>query len=267
MQIHPKIIKVQKPDIQKLTDFLIIYTKTFLASGTYTARVAKCVGRIAEVYGYEININFFLHHITLNVIDMDDNSIQRTYVIPNRHAYVNFRVIFELSALSWAIYDHKYSIDKAQTVFEQIIQQKKHSYVLNLLLISIANSAFCRLFGGDFGAGNLVFFATFLGLILRFVLTKVKIDLRIQYTICSFISSWFVSFGLDQGYTNTSDVALASSILYLIPGVFFINSVIDILKNYILMGLSRIISVGILVSCIALGIYITLSISNFGVLR
>lgn len=70
-----------------------------------------------------------------------------------------------------------------------------------------------------------------------------------------------------MGYTNTSDVALGSSILYLIPGVFFINSVINILKNHILMGLSRIISVAILICCIVLGICMTLSISNFGILR
>ena len=91
---------MEKPDIQRLTNFLIVYTKTLLGAGTYTARVAKCVGRIAEVYGYEININFFFHHITLNVVDMDDNSIQRTYVIPNHHAHVNFKLIFDLSALA-----------------------------------------------------------------------------------------------------------------------------------------------------------------------
>lgn len=116
---------MEKLNIQRLTNFLIIYTKTLLDAGTYTTRVAKCVGRIAEVYGYEININFFFHHITLNVVDMDDNSIQRTYVIPNHHAHVNFKLIFDLSALSWAIYDHKYDLEKAQVVFEKISQQKK----------------------------------------------------------------------------------------------------------------------------------------------
>lgn len=258
---------MQKPDIQSLTNFLIAYAKTLLSAGTYTARVAKCVGRIAEVYGYEININFFFHHITLNIVDIEDNSIQRTYVIPNNHAHINFKLIFDLSALSWAIYDHKYDLEKAKMLFDEISYQRKYSYMLNLLLVSIANSAFCRLFGGDFGAGILVFFATFLGLILRFMLTKAKIDLRIQYILCAFISSWFVFSGLDMGYTQTSDVALGSSILYLIPGVFFINSVIDILKDHILMGLSRIISVAILICCIALGIYMTLSISDFGILR
>ncbi|TKX32089.1 threonine/serine exporter family protein [Campylobacter estrildidarum] len=258
---------MQKPDIQSLTNFLIVYTKTLLGAGTYTSRVAKCVGRIAEVYGYEININFFFHHITLNIVDKNDNSIHRTYVIPNDYASINFKIILDLSALSWAIYDHKYDLEKAKAIFEQTTHQEKHSFIVTLLFVSIANSAFCRLFGGDFGSGVLVCFGTFLGLILRFVLTKIKIDLRIQYIICSFVSSGFVFLGLDMGYTNTSDVALGSSILYLIPGVFFINSVIDILKNHILMGISRIVSVGILISCIALGIYMTLSLSDFGILQ
>ncbi|MBZ7959182.1 threonine/serine exporter ThrE family protein [Campylobacter molothri] len=258
---------MQKPDIQSLTNFLIIYTKTLLGSGTYTSRVAKCVGRIAKVYGYEININFFFHHITLNIVDRSDKSKHRTYVIPNHHAYINFKIILDLSALSWAIYDHRYDLEKAKAIFDQIICQEKRSFLKTLFLVSIANSAFCRLFGGDFGSGVLVFFGTFLGLILRFFLTKFKIDLRIQYIICSFVSSGFVFLGLDMGYTNTSDVALGSSILYLIPGVFFINSVIDILKDHILMGVSRIISVGILICCIALGIYMTLSLTDFGILR
>ncbi len=115
---------MEKPDIQRLTNFLIVYTKTLLGAGTYTARVAKCVGRIAEVYGYEININFFFHHITLNVVDIDDNSIQRTYVIPNHHAHVNFKLIFDLSALSWAIYDHKYDLEKAKVVFSKFLNKK-----------------------------------------------------------------------------------------------------------------------------------------------
>ena len=131
----------------------------------------------------------------------------------------------------------------------------------------MANFAFCRLFGGDFAAGILVCCGTFVGFNLRYFLTKIKIDLRIQYIICSFLSSYIVFLGVDMDYTNTADIALGSSILYLIPGVFFINSVIDILKDHILMGLSRIVSVGILVCCIALGIYATLSFSDFGLLK
>lgn len=256
-----------KPHIQELTNFLIDYITTFLSAGTYTSRVAKCSERIAHIYGYEINVNFFFHHTTLNIFDKDDNSIQRTYVIPNKHHHINFKLILDLSALSWAIYDKKYNLNEAKELLKEFNQQKKPHFLLNILLISSANSAFCNLFGGDLYACVFVFIATLIGLFLRYILTLIKIDLRIQYILCSFISSWIVFFGIDLKLISEANVALGSSILYLIPGVYFINSIVDILKDHILMGFSRIVSVAILISCIAIGIYTTLSISDFGVLQ
>ena len=131
----------------------------------------------------------------------------------------------------------------------------------------MANSAFCRLFQGDFEASILVFFGALFGFTLKTFLTKINIDIKIQYIICGFLSSWIVFLGVNANFTQTPDIALGSSILYLIPGVFFINSIIDILNNHIIMGLSRIINVAILISCIAIGIYITLSVSNFGIIK
>ncbi|AJC86530.1 threonine/serine ThrE exporter family protein [Campylobacter sp. RM16704] len=258
---------MEKPSIQNLTHFLIEYTTTFLSAGTYTARVAKCVDRIANAYGYEINMNFFFHHTTLNIFDKENNSIQRTYIIPNKYKHINFKVILELSALSWQIHDHRYDLEEAVKYFNEIILTKRYPFSINLFLVSVSNSAFCKLFGGDLYGCLFIFFATFIGLSLRFLLTILKIDLRIQYIFCSFISSFIVFFGVKLNFIEEPNIALGSSILYLIPGVYFINSIIDILKNHILMGLSRIISVVILVCCIAIGIYTTLSINDFGILQ
>lgn len=256
-----------KPNIQELTNFLISYITVFLGAGTYTARVAKCVDRIARAYGYEINMNFFFHHTAINIYDKENNSNQRTFIIPNNYKHINFKIILELSALSWQIYDHKYNLTQAKKSFEKIIQTKENPILLNLFLISSANAAFCKLFGGDLYGCIFVFIATLIGLSLKFILTKIKIDLRIQYIICSFVSSLIVFIGVDLNLIKDPNVALGSSILYLIPGVYFINSIVDILKDHILMGLSRIISVAILICCIAIGIYTTLSINNFGILQ
>jgi len=260
-------VQMQKPSIQNISDFLIDYAGAMLSSGTYTARISKCVGRIGAIYGYDININFFFHHFSLNIVDKEDNSIYRTYIIPNQHIYLNFKLILDLSALSWAIYDKKYDLELSKKLFKKFTNQKKYSYFNNLILVSLANACFCRLFGGDFMGGVFVFLGTSVGLTLRYFLNKFKIDTRIQCAICAFVSSWIVYLGISMNYILKADIALGSSILYLIPGVFFINSIIDILKDHILMGLSRIISVVILVCCIAVGIYITLSIGDFRLLQ
>lgn len=258
---------MQKPDIQELTDFLITYARTMLSSGTYTARVSKCASRIAKSYGYELNFNFFFHHFTLNIVDSASRANSRTYVVPNISAHLNFKLILDLSALSWAIYDGKFELNRAKDLFNQICAQKKYPFIFNLFLVSIGNAAFCRLFEGDLGSVCVIFFSTFFGLILRQILGIFKIDLRVQYIICAFFSSFFVYIGISAGFVREVDIAFGSSILYLIPGVFFINSIIDILKDHILMGLSRAISVLLLVSCIAIGLYMTLGISNLELLK
>ena len=132
----------------------------------------------------------------------------------------------------------------------------------------MANASFSKLFGGDFGTVLIVLLAGLIGTSLKTLLTRyVKLDIRIQYIICAFVSSYIALIGVNLEFTQTAEVALGSSILYLTPGVFFINSVIDILKNYIQMGLSRIISVVVLISCVAIGVYITLSLGDFRLLK
>ncbi|NDJ26808.1 hypothetical protein DMB95_01795 [Campylobacter sp. MIT 12-8780] len=255
---------MQKPDIQELSNFLIKYISTMVGVGTYSSRVNRCAERIAATFGYEIHLHFSFNHTLINLIDPDDISISRTYLVNNKYSPIDFRLILDLSALSWAIYDHIHNLKVAKRCFEKLIQKNQRPAYTYILFASIAQMAFSRLFGGDFETSILVFLGTLVGSSLRAVFTHFKLDMRIQYIICAFISSYIVSIGVDLGFTKTGEVALGSSILYLIPGIFFINSVIDILKSYVLVGLSRIISVAILISCIAVGIYTTLALSNLG---
>ena len=53
---------------------------------------------------------------------------------------------------------------------------------------------------------------------------------------------------------------MASSVLYLIPGVPLINSIIDILGGHVLIGMARAVNAAILIICIALGLSVTLLI-------
>ena len=93
------------------------------------------------------------------------------------------------------------------------------------------------------------------------------VNLKIQYVLVSFVVSFITYLGVFYGFTHTSDVAIGSSILFLMPGVFLINSVFDIINDNTLVGISRAVSTGILILCIAVGVYITLSLSNAEILH
>ena len=103
-----------KPDIQILTNFLAEYTTAMVSAGTYTARVEKCVDRIANHYGYDVSVTIFVKYFTISVMDSQDNSLRRTYVRKIPLGHVSFNRISELSSLSWQILDEGFSLDKAK---------------------------------------------------------------------------------------------------------------------------------------------------------
>ena len=262
-----KEAEAARPQIQELTNFLSEYAAKMLSIGTYTARIERCVCRIAGAYGYEASLMIFVRHFIISVMDPADNSIRRTYVKTGAAAQISFDLISELSALSWEICDEKIPLARAKAAFAEILASQKKSFAKTLVLLSVANAAFCELFGGDGGAMALVFAATAFGICARHLLSRLKINLKIQYIAVSFAVSFIVSLGARYGLSATPDVAVGSSILFLIPGVWLINSVFDILNENMLVGISRGLNTGLLIICIAIGLFLTLSISNLGLVN
>ena len=262
-----KEAEAARPQIQELTNFLSEYTAKMLSIGTYTARIERCVRRIADAYDYEASLMIFVRHFIISVMDPADNSIRRTYVKTGAAAQISFDLISELSALSWEIYDEKIPLARARASFAEILASQKKSFAKTLVLLSVANAAFCELFGGDGGAMALVFAATAFGICARYLLSRLKINLKIQYIAVSFAVSFIVSLGARYGLSATPDIAVGSSILFLIPGVWLINSVFDILNENMLVGISRGLNTGLLIICIAIGLFLTLSISNLGLVN
>ena len=67
-------------------------------------------------------------------------------------------------------------------------------------------------------------------------------------------------------YTSSAETALATSVLFLVPGVPLINGVIDIVEGHILIGCSRLINALLLIICIAIGLSATLLMVKDGLL-
>lgn len=257
----------KKIDIEDLVKFLAKYASSLMANGAYTSRVVKCTQRIGASFGYDVSMVVWIKSITLTVCEREDYSNRRTQVCQNPPLGANFRLISELSALSWQIHDHNISLKEAEVRFAHIMQEKNFGFFSSLMCASIANMTFCKLFDGDVGAQICVFMGTFAGFIVRYILTKLKVDIRVMYVIVSFVCSFVAYIGVHFGLTKTPEIAVGLSILYLIPGIQIINSLADVLHEYTLMAISRGINMGIFLICIAVGAYLTLSIAQVSLIR
>ena len=59
-------------------------------------------------------------------------------------------------------------------------------------------------------------------------------------------------------FDTISEIALATSVLYLVPGVPLINGVIDIVEGYVLTGFVRLTEAALLIINIVIGLLFTL---------
>ena len=85
---------------------------------------------------------------------------------------------------------------------------------------------------------------------------KRKINHYIIFIVSAFIASLCASVSLL--FDITSEIAIATSVLYLVPVVPLINGVIDIVEGYVLTGFARLTQASLLIVSIAIGLSFTL---------
>ncbi len=251
--------------LKRISGFLSEYSTTLMAVGVQTSRVVKNTSRIAEAFGIESDMTIFQKTI---IMTLRDNKNGKTFSSVNkiRPMALNFFINSKLSTLSWDIYDNKLSIQESENRFNDIINVPREKDITVLILVAIANASFCRLFQGDFISMAIVFFATLIGFGIRQILMKRHWNHLAVFLISSFTASMAGSTGFLMNWGATPEVALGTSVLFLIPGVPMINTVMDIIDGHVLSGISRFINATLLVIAIAIGISLTLAITKISAL-
>ena len=248
----------QEVSIRDLSNFLLDYAVSLMGAGVHTSRVGRNAARIAETYGYRVDMTIFQKTITMTVIRDNDDTVRRTSVRKIETMAINFKIISKLSALSWEVYDHRLPFEELHCRYGQIMAEPRYSRWAVLILVACANAAFCRLFGGDAIAMGLVFAATAVAFWLRQELMKRHANHMAVFIVCAFTASLIAASGVRYHWGETPQIALGTSVLFLIPGVPLINSIIDVLEGHVLVGFSRGVNACILIICIALGLSATL---------
>lgn len=245
---------------QQLALFLLEYTAAQLAGGAQTQRVARSAARIAGCFGHSCHATFLSRHITMTVSAAGEPPVTIVGTVPGMG--LNFRQLVALNRLSWLSLDENLDFAEVRSRFHEIMTMPHFSRPVVLLGASLANASFCRLFGGDVMAMLFVFGGTLAALAFRQFLDRHHAAPCLSFMLAAFIASMIVALAALSGLSATPQIALGSSVLFLIPGVPMINSTLDLLTGYPLMAFSRLVRSGMLISCIGLGLGSTLFITN-----
>ena len=256
-----------RQELTEILDFIADYATYLLASGVHTSRVIRNSQRIGQSQGVDIQLSSFQKSTILTVRD-DATGEAVTRVVKIPALPISFERNSDLSALSWDALDDRLPLDEIRRRYGELIDKPRIDPIFVLVTVGLANASFCRLFGGDWTAARIVsgggrwtaagivFTATLVGFAARQRMQAHGVNHFLIFIISAFMASLCASAALR--FDCTAETALATSVLYLVPGVPLINGVIDIVEGHILIGFSRLINALLLIICIAIGLSATL---------
>lgn len=244
-------------EVKEIATFIGEYATRLMGSGVHTSRVVRNTKRIGEALGITVKISTFQKTLILSLIDENYEEVYSQVVdIP---AYpISFELNSELSSLSWQAIDDHLTLDELWIRYNEIIAKPKMHPLFVLIMASFANASFCALFEGDWWARGIVFSATMIGLFAKQRMQAHHINHYVIFIVSAFLASIVASTAFI--FNTTAEIALATSVLYLIPGVPLINGVIDIVEGHVLNGFARLTHALLLVICISIGLSLTLAL-------
>lgn len=248
-------MKQEKEPLLQVGVFVAEYAAHMMGCGVHTSRVIRSTKRIGESFGYTVKISVLQRSIILTLLDQETRE-NYSEVIDIPSLPISFERNSELSALSWETFDEHLSLDTLKEKYRKIVSSTRINPLFVLILVGFANASFCKLFGGDWCSVGIVFSSTIAGLFLRQQMAGKGINHFVIFIASAFVASMCASTSVI--FDTTSEIALATSVLYLVPGVPLINGVIDIVEGHVLTGFARLTQAALLIVCIAIGLSFTL---------
>ncbi|WP_167617507.1 threonine/serine ThrE exporter family protein [Maribellus sediminis] len=249
-------------DTQTVGNTLLEVGALLMSSGASTHRTRVTLNRIANGLGYEIESLITQRAIMLTIIEEDQKYLfsRLKRISPLKP---NFKMVSGISHLSWDVMEEKWSLQQINAELDRLKSLPHYPRWVLLTTVGAAGSGFCYLFGGDALNMLVAFVATVIGLFVRQEATKLKFN---PY-LCVFFAAFIASFiaGLSELFEIGSqpDKAVATSVLFLVPGIPLINSVTDMMDGNIQNGLVRAINGLMIAFAIAVGLFSSRMILNF----
>ncbi|MDN2662478.1 threonine/serine exporter ThrE family protein [Psychromonas sp. 14N.309.X.WAT.B.A12] len=136
----------------------------------------------------------------------------------------------------------------------------KHNRWLVVLMIGFSCASFSHFFGGDRAAYWVTFVAAALAMILRQELAHRHHNPFVNFAAAAFVATTITSFGVIFEAGENPQIAMAASVLLLVPGFPLINSVSDMLKGHINMGIARWVFATLLAISVSIGIVASMTL-------
>lgn len=260
------IAKQDKIPAQRFADLILDMGTYMLASGAHCGRLNSNLGRLASTWNFDVNMNPTFKGLLVTVRDLNnpDNSVTQYKSSPSHS--VHLAVLTQVSHLTWKVQEEKLPISYVEKEFYAIKRKPNYNDFIVALAVGFSCAGLCLFSFGDVINASMAFIAAFIGFLVRAFFTKKNFNPMICVSIAAFITTLITGFGQLYGFGSHPEAAMATAVLYLIPGVPLINCVIDLIEGYLSAAINRALFGGFILLCIAAGMTLCITligISNF----
>lgn len=254
---------LQKPSVPQrdITRLCIRTALLLLQYGAESALIVQLTTRLGKALGMD-SVECVLTPNAVLVTTIYDGHCLTT-ARKNEDRGINMQVISEVQHIV-IIAEHKfYDWRDVKTKLDRIKPLKYNRYFV-VLMIGLSCASFAHLAGGDAIICLMTFFASALGMYVRQLLAMRHFNPIIVFACTALVATLVAGIAQKYELGNDPQIAIASSVLLLVPGFPLINSLADILKGHIGMGIARWTMATVLTLGACIGIVFALSLLHIG---
>lgn len=256
----------EKISAKRFVDLILNISLTLLESGAHCERVHRNVQRVAKSMNYRVDLLLSFTAVSASAYDLLDSQNEATATRQLKSHSVHYGLLTKVSMLTWEFVETTMTVTELEGRLAEVKQTPKYSKWLIRSFIGVACASLCLLSSGSIIDALFACMAAFVGLTVRQELQKRDYNLMLAFAIAAFVTTSIASLDVIYQIGDAPSVAVATAVLYLIPGVPLINCIIDLMEGYIPMGIARGAYGGFILLCIALGMFLSINligISNY----
>ncbi|EGQ8090016.1 TPA: threonine/serine exporter family protein [Vibrio vulnificus] len=230
-----------------------------LAHGAESTLVGDIMRRIGIASGVsEVEVALSANALVVTTV-MDGHCITTTRSCVDRG--INMKAVTEIQRI--CIMMEKGVLDPmmAQKKLNNISPERYNRWLV-VFMIGISCASFARLAGGDWAVFAMTFLASACGMIVRQEIGHRHFNPLLNFAATAFVTTLISAQAVIFEIGNLPTVVMASSVLMLVPGFPLINSVADMLKGHINMGIARFVMASLLTLATSLGIVAAMSVTG-----
>ncbi|PID67273.1 MAG: hypothetical protein CR959_01020 [Fusobacteriales bacterium] len=227
-----------------------------LENGSEIYRVEQSVCKIINFFGFKPQCFATLTCIIITIEDNEEEIVSLVRRVNSRTTHLDkvYKVSFLIKNIK------KYNMDSLNEELDNIRKDAPYSFKGNLLASCSGAAFFSILFSGNLHEFSSAFIAGCVVGIFSKISNILKLGTFFHNLMCGFALTSTVCFLYHINFITQISIPIISTLMLLVPGVAFINSMRDIFEGDLVTGVSRLLEVLMVGTSIAIGSGIALNL-------